>query len=583
MAFPSEVPTLWEEGRKTNIGIELGICQVLSMYHPLSGNRRTAEAITQAEKGLKLSSPQSQLSLSPELRFPGHPARLWERVGPQSGCWPLATHRVLCWAVGCDSDNEVLVPGGASEEKAMEPSGAPGGPLPKYCSVATALEAPAWAGAAPSWNLAFSCPLALQAPWLAWHSPLTRCASYQPRLPMADPALQGPGRLGRVGDAAGTWVLARRGPDGLYHRAQIKPAPELERQGALLVEFEAPLVTGPQLPAPRQSVVLGEDVVRFSPPEGSSLQPGDTVLAPWEPDGQWYGPATVSGLEARGPQRASEEEITVHFWDGRTATVPRGGVWGVAPAVWKKAVERLHGPFTSRPPATLLWAPCCSLLGPGAGYVTHGLPLGTPFLCPPCHPRACCQLLCQGCPGCCSLAGPTWWPLSRTLGASAREHPEAELKPLPLEAPKKEKVAVLAPMAVSSSSSSSSEGDLKKDLETGLPQRLVVDSTVTSDPVPPEKTRRRQAGLGQPEWRYWKRNGPEPLPGKPGKRCCSFQKEEKGHKQQRGQMAEGGHTKEPVLEVTNAKPLQTLPDKAEHGKLSQGTPVTRQRHRNALD
>lgn len=48
-------------------------------------------------------------------------------------------------------------------------------------------------------------------------------------------------------------------------------------------------------------------------------------------------------------------------------------------------------------------------------------------------------------------------------------------------------------------------------------------------------------------------------------------------------MAEGGHTKELVLEVTNAKPLQTLPDKAEHGKLSQGTTVTRQRHRNALD
>lgn len=187
------------------------------------------------------------------------------------------------------------------------------------------------------------------------------------------------------------------------------------------------------------------------------------------------------------------------------------------PAVWQKAVERLHWPFTSRPPTTLLWAPCCSLLGPGTGYVTHGLPLGTPFLCPPCHARACCQLLCQGCPGCCPLAGP-WWPLTRTSEATAREQPEAELKPkvqpLPLEAPKKEKVAAQAPMAVSSSSCS--EEDLEKDLEMGLPQRLVVDSIVTSDPVPPEKTRRRQAGLGQPEWRYWRRNGPEPPPGKPG-------------------------------------------------------------------
>ncbi|XP_070281439.1 LOW QUALITY PROTEIN: uncharacterized protein C11orf16 homolog [Myotis yumanensis] len=470
----------------------------------------------------------------------------------------------------------------------MESSAEPGGPLPKYCSVATTLEAPAWAGAAPPWGLSFSCPFALQAPWLTWHSPLTRCASYQPCLPPADPAQQGPGRLRRVGDVAGTWVLARRGPDGFYYRAQIKTAPELERQGALLVEFEAPLVTGPELPAPQQSVVLGEDVIQFSPPEEYSLQPGDKVLAPWEPDRQRYGPATVLGLEARGPQRASKEEITVHFWNGRTATVPRGGAWGVPPAVWKKAVERLHWPVTSRPPTTLLWAPCCSLLGPGTGYVTHGLPLGTPFLCPSCHPRACCQLLCQGCPGCCPLAGPTWWPLTRTSGAKAREQAETELKPkvqpLPLEAPKKEKVAMQAPMAVSSSSSSSSsEEDLEKDLEAGLPQRLVVDNTVTSDPVPPEKTRRRQVGLDQPEWRYWRRNGPEPLPGKPGKRCCSIQKEEKGHRQQGAQMVVVGNTKELVLEATNAKPLLTLPDTAEHGKLSQRTTVMRQRHQKAFD
>lgn len=79
--------------------------------------------------------------------------------------------------------------------------------------------------------------------------------------------------------------------------------PQLERQGALLVEFEAPLVADPELPAPRQSVVLGEDVIQFSPPEEHSLQPGDKVLAPWEPDRQQYGPATVLGLEARGPQR----------------------------------------------------------------------------------------------------------------------------------------------------------------------------------------------------------------------------------------------------------------------------------------
>ena len=56
----------------------------------------------------------------------------------------------------------------------MEFSAEPGMPLPKYCSVATTLEVPAWAGTAPPWDLAFTCPFGPQAPWLTWHSPLTR-------------------------------------------------------------------------------------------------------------------------------------------------------------------------------------------------------------------------------------------------------------------------------------------------------------------------------------------------------------------------------------------------------------------------
>ncbi|XP_016062081.1 PREDICTED: uncharacterized protein C11orf16 homolog [Miniopterus natalensis] len=426
----------------------------------------------------------------------------------------------------------------------MEPSAEPGNPLPKYCSVATALEVPAWAHTTPPWHLSFACPFALQAPWLTWHNPLTRCASYQPCPPIADPAWQRPSCLGRVGDAGDAWVLARRGPDGFYYRAQIKTAPELERQGALLVEFEAPLVTGPELPAPKQNVVLGEDVIQFSPPMEHSLQPGDKVLAPWEPDRQQpYGPATVLGLEARGPRRASKEEITVHFWNGRTAAVPAGRARWVPPAVWKKAVERLRWPFTSGPPRAPPRASCCPLLGPGPGCVTSGLPPGTPLLCPPCPPHTCCQLLCQGCPGYCPSAGPTWWPLTRTSGVPAREHGEEEPKaaapPLPPEAPE-EGAAVQAPGAVSPAASE--EGASEED------PRPAGGST-----------------------------------GHTGKRCCDIQKEEKGHKQQREPMAVVGSTKELVLETVNMKPLQALPERAEHGKLSQGTTATRQRHRDALD
>ncbi|XP_054438704.1 uncharacterized protein C11orf16 homolog [Pteronotus mesoamericanus] len=466
----------------------------------------------------------------------------------------------------------------------MESSVEPGMPLPKYCSVATTLEVPAWAGTAPPWDLAFTGPFALQAPWLTWHHPLPRCASYQPYLHVADPAWRGPRWLGRVGDAANTWVLAKREPDGFYYRAQRKPAPELERQGVLLVEFEDPLVTGPELPAQQPSVVLGEDVIQFLPSTEYLLQPGDKVLAPWEPDRQRYGPATVLGLEARDPQRASKEEITVHFWNGKTATVPLGGVRWVPPAVWKKAVERLHRPLTREHPSALLGAPRCSLLGPGTGCITYGLPQGPPYLCP--HS----QLLCQGCLGC-PLAGPAWWPLARTLGVTAREHPEAERKPtaqlLPLEAPKEEEVAVPAPIAVSSSSSSSSssEEDLEKGPEMGPPQRLMVDSTVDTDPVPLKKTPRRPGSLCQPEGRYWRRDGPAPRPGKPGlgKRCCNVQTEVKGNKQQREQTVIVGNTKELVLEATSGKPPQILPEKAESRKPGQGAAATRQRGQSSSD
>ncbi|KAM6158508.1 LOW QUALITY PROTEIN: uncharacterized protein C11orf16 homolog [Rhynchocyon petersi] len=374
-------------------------------------------------------------------------------------------------------------------------------PVPKYCSVTTMLKAPFWDGAAPPRNLSFTYPFALQAPWLSRF------------VYTGDPAWQ-PGWLGSLRGAAGTWVLARREPDGFYYRAQIKAAPELERQRTLLVEFEGPLVTGVKQSA-QQTVVLEEEIVPLSPPMAHLLQPGDKVLAPWEPNGQRYGPGTVLlGLKAGDPQRASKDEkVSVHFWNGKTAEVPIREVSWIPPAVWKVAVERLHQPFTMEHPSPLLWVPCCSQLGPVTGCVAHGLPLGSPFLYPPCYSQACCQLLCQCC--ClyyCPSAGPTWWPLNWTSEVTSRELPEPTTQLLPLEGPKEEEVAGHPPTGASSSSSSSSS---EEDLETGLPQRLMVDSTVNADPIPLEKFP-CQSGFCQPEWRYWRRNGPEPCPRKPG-------------------------------------------------------------------
>ncbi|XP_004851450.1 uncharacterized protein C11orf16 homolog isoform X2 [Heterocephalus glaber] len=444
-------------------------------------------------------------------------------------------------------------------------------PLPKYCSVATTLQAPGWGCAALLGDLSFACPFAHRAPGLPRLHVLTRNSSNHPSLHIADPAWQGPGWLGRVRDPANTWVLARREPDGFYYRAQIKAAPELESQRVLLVEFESPLFTGPKLPAQRQSVVSEEDVIQLSPFVEYSLRPGDKVLAAWEPGRQRYGPGIVLlGSEIRDNQPASkEEEITVHFWNGKTAQVPLGGVRWVPPTVWKKAMERLSKPRTSEDPSALLCAPCCSPLGTVTGGITNRLPPDTAFLCPPCHPQACCQPLCQG--YCCPLMSPTWWPLTGTSDITARELPVSELKPaaqlLPLEGPKEEAGAVRASLAVSSSSSSSScEEDLEENLEMGLPQTLMVNSAVNTDPILPKRPL-AQSGPRQPEWRYWKRNGQEPRPGKPGIKCRSIQKDD--NKQEKVQTAVVGTTKKLALKAT-MMPLQTLPEGAEYRKLGPG-------------
>uniref|UniRef100_A0A8C0WF59 DUF4537 domain-containing protein n=1 Tax=Castor canadensis TaxID=51338 RepID=A0A8C0WF59_CASCN len=437
----------------------------------------------------------------------------------------------------------------------MQSSTWSGLPLPKYCSVTTTLKA-----------------LQGSVFTLLFHFLLSRYASDHPCCHMADPAWQGPGQPGRVGDAVGSQVLARRDPDGFYYRAQIKATPELERQGILVVEFESPSVAGPNLPAQRQSVVLEEDVIQLSPSVDYSLQPGDTVLAPWEPDRQRYGPGTVLlGLKMRDPQRASkEEEITVYFWNGKTAKVPLGGVRWVPLAVWKKAVERLRKPCPREHPSPQLWASCCSLLVPTPGCITNRSPLDTPFLCPPCHPPACCQLLCQGCLCWCPLAGPTRCSLTRASEVTARELPESELKPtawlLPLEGPKEKATAVHSPGAVSSSSCE--EDYLENYLEIGLPQRLMVDSAVNTDPILPQKSP-RQCSPCQPPWRYWRRNGPEPCPGKPGIPRVWNVATSEDNKKERAQTVVMGTTQELALKATNTKPWQTLPEEAEHRKLRQ--------------
>ncbi|CAH6792940.1 BC051019 [Phodopus roborovskii] len=398
----------------------------------------------------------------------------------------------------------------------MQPSTRPGLSLPKYCSVAANRKAPDLDAAALPWDLSFTCPCARQAPCLPMNCTLTRCASCHPCSHTVDTPWQGLSWPRRVGDAAGPWVLARREPDGFYYVAQIKTAPELERQGALVVEFEAPLVTGLKLPAQQRRVVFPEDVIQFSPSVPHSLKTGDKVLAPWEPEQQQYGPGTVLlGLKKQKGQRASkEEEITVHFWNGKTIQVPVDKVRWVPPTVWKKAVERLQTSHTRNYHSAFIGVPHCSALGPQTGCVRHRPSLNSSFLCSPGLSCARCQFLYQSCFCGCPLVGPSWWSLTRTSEVTSRKLPEPELKPtaqlLPLQGPTEQAIAAFS----YNMSSSSEEENSESHLEMGLPQRQMVSRAVNTDPTFSEKPL-QQGQPCQPEWRYWRRNGPEPPPGKP--------------------------------------------------------------------
>lgn len=210
---------------------------------------------------------------------------------------------------------------------------------------------------------------------------------------------------------------------------------------------------------------------------------------------------------------SKEEEITVHFWNGKTTKVPLDRVRCVPFTVWKKAVERLQTPHTRGCLSSCLWAPHCSQLGSSTGCTMHRHPLHS-SLRPPCLSCVHCQLQCQSSH---PVLGPSWWPLTRTSELTTRKLSEPEEKPtaqlLPLQGPKEEAVAAFS---YNMCSFSSSEGENSESyLEMGLPQRQMVSRAVNTDPILSE-TSLRQWSPHKPQWRYWRRNGPEPPPGKPG-------------------------------------------------------------------
>ncbi|KAK3098099.1 hypothetical protein FSP39_016088 [Pinctada imbricata] len=83
------------------------------------------------------------------------------------------------------------------------------------------------------------------------------------------------------------------------------------------------------------------DIIDYADAQRHSILSGDKVLAPWEPEGERYGPGVViEGHEKRQASGPDDSQITVTFTNGRTEKVPVDkAVWTPDPVYERLSLE----------------------------------------------------------------------------------------------------------------------------------------------------------------------------------------------------------------------------------------------------
>ncbi|XP_014372699.2 uncharacterized protein C11orf16 homolog isoform X2 [Alligator sinensis] len=334
-------------------------------------------------------------------------------------------------------------------------------------------------------------------------------------------------------DFANVPVLARRESDGFYYRGTIKQEIK-EESGMYLIEFAKPPALGEKYPAYVQKTSK-DDILEYSHGMSHCILPGDKVLAPWEPDMVRYGPGTVVPvIETRDPLRASEdEEITVHFWNGKKVKVPLGVALWIPPNLWDRIIDMIHMPFTSslKLMEALQSTSCCNLCCRPLKTPVHAYTLDrrsacrwpctitwTPFHCH--YHSTCCSLAHAQCICYHHPKVSTWWPIPSKSPLLLRDTEQKQpdnsisMKLLELEAPKEEEESAVVGADAGAAASSSSSSDSESDSEMCLTKSMMVDSAVNTDSSLFEKSTLKDAV--KPQWRYWKRSHPKSLPRSPG-------------------------------------------------------------------
>ncbi|KAK2894635.1 hypothetical protein QQF64_012477 [Cirrhinus molitorella] len=294
----------------------------------------------------------------------------------------------------------------------------------------------------------------------------------------------------------GCRVLARRETDAFYYLGTII---HQGRGNLYTVEFDKFGPNGNTFMNTLNTVqpTCQPDMVNLSSAHRHNIVPGDTVLAPWEPDMRRYGPGRViSGTELRDPLKSDEGllGLQVLFWNGMTIHVPKQlAVW--IPASHHEQIIKDLQHYSSRP--------CCYRVS----HCTmncfelpyHQCNHQSLSSIPPCH-----------CPV------KRCWPviMSSPLLNNQRRH-ELERK---VDLQLKELQSSQQTQVPSSSSSSTSDSDENED-DTRAEKHRPSGSELVSRSINTDISCLRKP-YAQPEnkltWRYWKRGSAEPQHKQPG-------------------------------------------------------------------
>ncbi|XP_071113522.1 uncharacterized protein [Haliotis cracherodii] len=134
----------------------------------------------------------------------------------------------------------------------------------------------------------------------------------------------------------GKKVMARRIDDGYFYMGTVQSQ---ILQDKFLVGF-GPCKHGKYRDTSYQDTYV-YDIVDLIDAKRHTILTGDRVLAPWEPEGERYGPGIViDGHERRDAEGPDDSQITVTFSNGKTEKVPEDlAVWIPEPVYERLALE----------------------------------------------------------------------------------------------------------------------------------------------------------------------------------------------------------------------------------------------------